>query len=81
MREQEEALMRENRSDLALAKFEAANRLAPNWGRLHLEWGGALLYLGRTDEARAQWARAAQLDLTPADRAKLSALQSQLRTR
>ena len=76
-----EALMRENRSDLALAKFEAANRFAPNWGRLHLEWGSALLYLGRTDEARAQWARAAQLDLTPADRAKLSALQSQLRTR
>ncbi|HEY2445833.1 MAG TPA: hypothetical protein VGI20_08875 [Rhizomicrobium sp.] len=69
-----EALMRENRSDLALAKFEQADRLAPNWGRLHLEWGDALFYLGRKDEARVQWARALQLDLSAADRARLTAL-------
>ncbi len=35
-----EALMLKNRSDLALAKFVEADKYAPNWGRLHLEWGG-----------------------------------------
>ena len=34
--------MKKNRSDLALAKFEEAEKYAPNWGRLHLKWGEAL---------------------------------------
>jgi tetratricopeptide (TPR) repeat protein len=72
-----EALMRANRSDLALAKFEATNRLAPEWGRLHLAWGEALFYLGRKGDAQAQWSRAAQLDLSAGERAKLERLRQQ----
>ena len=67
-----EALMQENRSDLALAKFEEANKYAPNWGRLHFEWGRALFYAGKRDEAQKQFATAASLDLSPADRSSLT---------
>jgi|GEM_PF-7070588 hypothetical protein len=36
--------MAQNTSHLALAKFAAAAKLAPNWKRLHLKWGaGAAL--------------------------------------
>ena len=68
-----EALMARNQSHLALAKFEEANTNAPNWGRLHLKWGEALVYAGKRDEARAQFARAAVLDLTPSEKAELTA--------
>ena len=71
-----EALVRENRSDLALAKFADAGKYAPNWGRLHLKWGEALLWLGRKDEAHAQLTLAAGLSLTPAERAELAALRT-----
>ena len=47
-----EALMAKNHSDLALAKFAEAEKYAPNWGRLHLKWGEALVYAGKTDEAQ-----------------------------
>jgi tetratricopeptide (TPR) repeat protein len=67
-----EALMAKNRSDLALAKFEEANRYAPNWGHLHLKWGEALFYAGHRDEAKRQFAVAAGLTLSAADRAALS---------
>jgi tetratricopeptide (TPR) repeat protein len=67
-----EALMEKNRSDLALAKFEEANKYAPNWGRLHLKWGEALFYTGKKDEATKQFAAAATLDLSAADRAALA---------
>jgi tetratricopeptide (TPR) repeat protein len=67
-----EALMAKNQSHLALAKFEEADNYAPNWGRLHLKWGEALVYAGKRDEARAQFARAAHLDLTPAEKAELA---------
>jgi len=67
-----EALMARNQSHLALAKFEEAENYAPNWGRLHLKWGEALFYAGKRDEAKAQFARAAQLDLTAADKAELA---------
>jgi len=53
-----EALIARNRSDLALAKFEEANKYAPNWQRLHQKWGEALSYLGRKDEAAKQFALA-----------------------
>ncbi|MBS0472281.1 MAG: hypothetical protein JSR60_14510 [Proteobacteria bacterium] len=66
-----EALIVKNRSDLALAKFEEAARDAPNWGRLHLKWGEALLWLGRKDDAAKQFALAASLDLSPAEKAQL----------
>jgi tetratricopeptide (TPR) repeat protein len=67
-----EALMAKNQSHLALPKFAAANQYAPNWGRLHLKWGEALVYAGKKDEARKQFTRAAQLDLTPAEKAELA---------
>ncbi len=68
-----EALIAKNQSHLALAKFEGANKYAPNWGRLHLKWGEALAYSGKPTEAKAQFARAAALDLTPSEKAELAA--------
>jgi len=67
-----EALIAKNRSDLALAKFEEANKYAPNWGRLHVKWSEALFYSGRKDEARKQFAAAAGLDLSVAEKAELA---------
>ena len=67
-----EALMAKNQSHLALAKFEDANKYAPNWGRLHLKWGEALVYAGKPADAKAQFARAAQLDLTPSEKFELA---------
>jgi tetratricopeptide (TPR) repeat protein len=63
-----EALMQKNRSDLALAKFAEANKYAPNWGRLHLRWGEALVYAGKPEEAKKQFALAATLELSVADK-------------
>jgi hypothetical protein len=67
-----EALMAKNQSHLALAKFAEAEKYAPNWGRLHLKWGEALVYAGKKDEAAMQFARVAQLDLTPSEKAELA---------
>jgi tetratricopeptide (TPR) repeat protein len=67
-----EALMKKNRSDLALAKFDEAEKYAPNWGRLHLKWGEALGYAGKKYEAQKQYALAAGLDLSSADKAELA---------
>ena len=66
-----EALMVQNRSDLALAKFEEANKYAPYWGRLHLEWGRALWYVGKRERARKQFAVASGLDLSKDDQVTL----------
>ncbi len=67
-----EALMAKNQSHLALEKFTEAEKYAPNWGRLHLKWGEALAYAGKRDQARAQFARAAALDLSPSEKSELS---------
>jgi tetratricopeptide (TPR) repeat protein len=67
-----EALIAKNRSDLTLAKFEEAAKYAPNWGRLHLKWGEALWWVGNRDEARRQFAIAAHLDLTLAEKTELA---------
>lgn len=67
-----EALMAKNHSHRALAKFAEAEKYAPNWGRLHLKWGQALAYSGNKDEAVKHFARAAQLDLTPSEKAELA---------
>jgi tetratricopeptide (TPR) repeat protein len=69
-----EALMAKNQSHLALAKFGEANKYAPNWGRLHLKWGEALVYAGKKDEAQKQYAAAATLDLTAAEKAELAGM-------
>jgi tetratricopeptide (TPR) repeat protein len=67
-----EALMARNQSHLALAKFEGANKYAPNWGRLHLKWGEALGFAGKPADAKAQFARAIALDLTPSEKSELA---------
>lgn len=67
-----EALMKKNLSDVAIYKFEEAAKDAPNWGRLHLKWGEALYYAGRDDDARGQFALAARLDLSPAEKSELA---------
>jgi tetratricopeptide (TPR) repeat protein len=67
-----EALIAKNRSDLALAKFEEANKSAPNWGRLHLKWAEALWWSGKRDEAKKQFAIAAGLDMTPSEKSELA---------
>ena len=67
-----EALMAKNQSHRALAKFAEAEKYAPNWGRLHLKWGEALAYSGNKAEAAKHFARAAQLDLTPSEKAELA---------
>jgi hypothetical protein len=64
--------MAKNQSHLALAKFAEAEKYAPNWGRLHLKWGEALWYAGKKDDAKAQFARAALLNLSAADRHELA---------
>ncbi len=68
-----EALMAKSQSHLAVTKFAEANKYAPNWGRLHLKWGEALAYSGKPAEAKAQFARAATLDLTISEKAELAA--------
>ena len=67
-----EVLIAQNRSDLAISKFKEAEKYAPNWGRLHLKWGEALSYLGKTADAQKQFARAAELDLTAAEKTQLA---------
>ncbi len=67
-----EALMAKSQSHRALAKFQEAAKYTPNWGRLHLKWGEALAYAGKRDEAKAQLARAATLDLTPSEKSELA---------
>ncbi len=66
-----EVLMMQNRSDLALAKFSEAAQYAPAWGRLHMKWGEALVWAGKKADAQKQFALAATLDLSPADKAEL----------
>jgi hypothetical protein len=67
-----EALMVQNQSHLAVAKFAEADKYAFNWGRLHLKWGEALSYAGKAEQAKAQLARAATLNLTPDEKAELA---------
>jgi Tfp pilus assembly protein PilF len=67
-----EALMAKSQSHLALVKFQEAVKYAPNWGRLHLKWGEALVWVGKPGEAKKQFTRAAELDLTPSERAELA---------
>ena len=64
---------------LAQAKFKEANNHAPNWGRLHLKSGEALVYAGREDQAKAQLTSAARRDLSPAEKSELSSMNRETR--
>ncbi len=48
-----------------------AGKLAPARGRPHLNWGEALYYAGPRDDAEAQFARAAALDMMPSEKTEL----------
>jgi hypothetical protein len=67
-----EALIKKDRADLALAKFAEANQYVPRWGRLHLKWGEALIYVGRPGDAARQFTMATGLELTAAERSELA---------
>jgi Flp pilus assembly protein TadD len=67
-----EALIRKNRSDLALAKFAEAAKYAPNWGRLHLKWGEALQWADDRTGAQKQFTTASRLDLAPSEKSELA---------
>jgi hypothetical protein len=41
-------------------------------GQLHLKWGEALVYAGKKGDAKAQFSRATQLDLTPGEKTELA---------
>jgi hypothetical protein len=59
--------MLKNRSDLALAKFDEANKYVPNRGRLHLERGEALWWSGNRTGGHKQFDIASGLSLAPQD--------------
>jgi tetratricopeptide (TPR) repeat protein len=67
-----EALIAKDRSDLALAKFAEADKYAPNWGRLHLKWGEALLWSGNKADAKKQFEFASDLDLSSSEKSELA---------
>jgi hypothetical protein len=71
-----EALLAKKRDDLALVKFDEAAKYAPNWGRLHLKWGEALLWSGDRNGAEQQFALASNLVLTSAERSELARVRS-----
>ncbi len=58
----------------AAMRFKAANAYAPKWGRLHMKWGEAIAKLGLPNEAQKEFALAATLDLSAADKAELAKL-------
>lgn len=72
----EQGLLALRRGDAAAAvrAFKAAAERAPQWGRLHLVWGEAEAGRGRSDTAHALWTKAAGMDLSPTDRARLDRL-------
>ncbi len=67
-----EALLAQGDERGAVAKFRAADKLATLWGRLHLVWGEALAKQGKAKSATEQWQIAKGLDLTAAERARLT---------
>jgi Tfp pilus assembly protein PilF len=73
-RELEAEILLAQGDDRAAKKFAEAAKLAPRWGRLHLKWGDALAAQGKADAAQAKWRAAAGMDLSPADRARVTAL-------
>lgn len=71
-----DALARLGRKDEAVRAYAAAAKRAPRWGALHIEWGKALWRSGRQEEARAKFRAAAGMDLSAADRARLSRIRA-----
>jgi tetratricopeptide (TPR) repeat protein len=66
-----DALNAQNRVAEARSKYAEAAKLAPQWGRLRMNWANALWRLHRRPEAVAQMRAAAGTALSPSDRTLL----------
>ena len=64
------------RLDEAVRDYSAAEKAAPRWGRLQIDWGIAAARMGRMDEARGHFVKAATMDLSARDRALLGRLRA-----
>ena len=71
---QDVKVLRNDEIRAAIRKFKEAEKCAPKWGRNYPLWGDALAKLGKADKAREQWRAAAGMDLSAADRARVSVL-------
>ena len=63
-----DAMVRQRDLNGAEASYAKAATKAPRWGKLHMQWAGALWRLGRQKEARDKLDIAAGMDLNLADR-------------
>jgi tetratricopeptide (TPR) repeat protein len=75
-----QALLARGRPDAAIEKFTLANQKGPHFADPLEGWGEALIWAGKRDEAKAQFARAATLDLTPAEKSELSTVNRETRS-
>ena len=69
-----DALRRLSRFDEAVAAYRRAEALAPQWGRLRIDWGMAELGRGHPDKARSKFDEASRLFLSARDRRVLAAV-------
>jgi len=72
-----DALRKLGRLDDAVASYAKAEKAAPRWGRLQVDWGVAAARQGKKSDASKHFARAMTMDLSPADRrvaARLNAM-------
>ena len=69
-----DALRRLGRLDEAIASYRKAADIAPQWGRLRIDWGIAELRRGDKQAARAQFDEAARRFLSNRDRLLLAAV-------
>jgi len=67
-----EALVAKNRSDLALAEIRGSKQIRAQLGAPAPQMGRGAVLCGKNDEARRQFAQAASLDLSAADRGALA---------
>ncbi|WP_162888048.1 tetratricopeptide repeat protein [Sphingomonas mesophila] len=69
-----DALRRLGRFAEASRAYAQAAGLAPQWGRLHVDWGMALAAENDREQARAKFATARRLFLSPTDQRVLAAV-------
>lgn len=69
-----DALRRLGRFDEAVEAYRRAGALAPQWGRLRIDWGMAELGAGHSDKARSRFYEASRLFLSARDRLVLAAV-------
>ncbi|MES2001460.1 MAG: tetratricopeptide repeat protein [Pseudomonadota bacterium] len=75
-----DALRKLGRLDEAVADYATAERAAPRWGRLQIDWGIAAIRLGNKKQARAHFEKAATMDLSAADKVLLDRLRTAFAT-